>query len=113
MKMLPSLKERNRYLVFEVLSEKKVNEEEIKKSVWNNCLQFLGELGTGEAGLWFLNDKWNKEKQKGILKVNNKHIEKVRTALNLIREINKNKVNINTVGVSGTLKKAELKFIGG
>ena len=34
-------------------------------------------------------------------------------ALSLVNEIEKNKVSINTVGVSGTLNKAEKKFIGG
>lgn len=113
MKMLPSLKERNRYLVFSILSDKNFKEEDVKKVVWNNCLGFLGELGCGEAGLWFLSDKWNEKKQKGILKVNNKYVEKVRMALSLVNEIEKNKVSINTVGVSGTLNKAEKKFIGG
>ena len=101
MKMLPSLKERNRYLVFEVKEKKK----DIKKDIWKGCLDFLGEFGCGEAGLWFLNDKWDEKKRKGILKVNNKYVEKVRFALSLN--------NIHTIGVSGTLKKAEKKFIGG
>ena len=55
--------------------------------------------------MWFLNDKWDEKKRKGILKVNNKYVEKVRFALSLN--------NIHTIGVSGTLKKAEKKFIGG
>ena len=44
---------------------------------------------------------------KAVIKVNNKYVDEVRTALSL------SEIPLRVVGVSGILKKAEEKFIGG
>jgi ribonuclease P/MRP protein subunit POP5 len=110
--ILPSLREKKRYLVFEIISENKLdNPSIISKEITEKCSRFLGEMGMAKAGILILNDKYNKEKQKGIIKVNNKMLNELKAALCLIKEINNTQVIVKSAGVSGILKKAQDKFI--
>ena len=101
--LLPSLKERNRYIVYEVKSSSELNFKDVKKEISEAILRFLGELETAKASALILND-WRDNK--GIVKVGHKHVNKARVALMLIKYINNKKVIFQTIRVSGTLKKA-------
>jgi len=110
--LLPSLKERKRYLAFEIISEQPIKDlKAVSESIWQSTLNFLGENTAGEAGIWILQDKYNKTKQRGLIKVNNKHLERLKTSLMLVKSINKINVTLHTLGVSGVLKKAENSYI--
>ena len=108
MKILPSLREKKRYLVFEVLSEDRVKDFRIIKSeILNNVHSFLGQVESGKAGAMFLKDLWFKEEQKGILSVNNKYVDKVKMSLMLIKKLENKDVILNNIGCSGILNKAK------
>ena len=67
--VLPSLREKKRYLVFEVISKGKIsNADEVSDAIWRSSLQFIGQLGAAKAGLMVLNNKWSSELQRGISK---------------------------------------------
>jgi len=102
------LRERKRYLVFEVVAEHALNHNEVRKAVNSVLLQFLGELGFAKAGVMILED-W--KGRKGIMKVNHKHVDNVKAGLALIKNIGTESVIVRTVGVSGILKKARSKFL--
>ena len=104
--LLPSLREKKRYLVFEVISKKgftSMPDKEIKESM----RKLHGEIGLGKAGLIFLKNKWNEMLQRGIIKVNYKYVDQLRAAL---CSFNKGDAIMRSVGVSGILKKAEEKY---
>ena len=106
--LLPSLREKKRYVVFEVLTKKNITnfpEKEIKQAF----LQLFGEFGLGEAGLIFLQNKY--KNNKGIIKVNHKNIDKLKASFCIITKINNQKATVKSVGVSGTLKKAQEKYL--
>ena len=103
--ILPTLKERNRYLVYQIKKNKKFSLVEIKKELQKAMLQFLGDFEYAKANILILDDF---KKDRGIIKVNNKYVDKVKVALMLIKTF-----VVETKGVSGTLKKARIKFIGG
>ncbi len=110
--ILPSLREKKRYLVFEIISNQKIdNLNKIADSILEQCNKYLGEMGMAKAGLLILKDKYNKEKQRGIIKVNNKMLNNLKAALCFVKEIDNKKVIVKSVGVSGILKKAQNKFI--
>ena len=58
-----------------------------------------------------LKDKYNKEKQRGIIKVNNKMVNNLKASLCFIKTIENQPVVVKSVGVSGILKKAQEKYI--
>lgn len=106
--ILPSLKEKKRYLSFEILSSSSIPADEAGKATMDSCLTFLGTFEAGKASLMFLNDKYSNNN--GVIKTNHRYVDKVRTALALITKINNDDVIVRTRIVSGTLKKAINKF---
>ncbi len=107
--ILPSLRERNRYMAFEIISDSDIERGDVVKAVWNSVLQFLGELGASRTSLWVM--EWDDKKKKGILKVNHKSVDEVRSALALVKEINRERVILHILGVSGTVKRTREKYL--
>lgn len=95
-------------MVFEIISESKLNKNDVIKAISNSTLQFLGELGVSKTSLWLID--WADETQKGILKVSNRSVEAIRASLALINKINDIDVIFHVLGVSGTIKKAKEKY---
>jgi ribonuclease P/MRP protein subunit POP5 len=110
--VLPSLREKKRYIVFEVITKEKINSAElVSNTIWKCSLQLLGQLGTAKAGLMVLNNKWNPQLQRGVIKVSHKHVDAVKAALTFADKINDTDVIFRSVGVSGILRKAEESYL--
>jgi len=110
--ILPSLREKKRYLAFEVISKSNIFDyNSIAGAIHNSLLQLIGELGAGKAGIKFLEDKFNQESQKGLVKVSHKYVDHLRASLALIKDINEEEVIVRSIGVSGILKKAEKRYL--
>ena len=112
--ILPSLREKKRYLVFEIISgNKKEDFKAVSRAIWACSLQFLGEYGVANAGIWLLPDKYNDDNKMGIIKVGHKYVNHLKSALTMVDKIDNHEVIVKSVGVSGILKKAENKYIAG
>jgi len=110
--IMPSLREKKRYLVFEIISKNNIKSfSEVSNLIWQSSLSFLGEIETAKAGIWVLPDKWNQKKQRGIIKVNNKYVDNLKTALTLIKSLKRQQVIIKSVGISGMINKADKKYL--
>jgi ribonuclease P/MRP protein subunit POP5 len=109
--LLPSLKEKKRYLVFEVISDKIISQKLINDSIEKNTEYFLGDLDKARSGLIIIKERFNKSNQRGIIRVNNKYVDKLKFSLALIKRISNKNAIIKSVGVSGILKKAFNKYI--
>lgn len=108
----PTLRERHRYLAYQVISDSKVTFQDIMAATWFAALGLLGELGAAAANIRFVKDSWNAEKQLGLLRVSHTAVEQVRAALALVQRIGDNPVVIRVLGVSGTIRGAQKKFFG-
>tara|TARA_Y100000310_G_scaffold345665_1_gene467967 strand:- start:22569 stop:22907 length:339 start_codon:yes stop_codon:yes gene_type:complete len=102
--ILPSLREKKRYIVYEMISDKKFKFKEAKETMDRVILKFLGELGYSKAGIIHLD---NFKNNKGIIRVNHKEVDNVKTSLMLIEKINNHKVLVKTNLVTGLLNKAK------
>lgn len=102
----PSLREKKRYLVFEVLSQNKVSQDFFEQLV-DEVNETLGLFDAANAGVMFIKDQRNR----GMLKVNHKYIDKVRVAL-MLSSLEPDYI-IRTLGVSGILRKAEKRYMAG
>ena len=69
--LLPSLKEKKRYITFEVISKEKSDFSKISKLIWDSCLTLLGTHGCAKAGIWVMEEQW--KNQKGMIRTNNKY----------------------------------------
>lgn len=106
--LLPTLREKKRYLVYEVISESAVKQQDAEANIKIAFHEFLGDLGMAKAGIMFLKD-W--EKNKGIIKMGHKEVDNVKAALTLVKEINGNKAIVKSLGLSGILEKARARYL--
>ena len=110
--LLPTLREKKRYLAFEIISKSKIDDfSKVKEAILESATRFLGESGMAKAGILILPDKFNREKQRGIIRISHKMTNELRASLTLIKRINEQDVIVRSLGLSGILKKAEKKYI--
>ena len=100
----PTLRERNRYMTFRILCDAKPDRKAVVNAIWNSLLRLYGESGASETSLWVMD--WADDKSKGIVKVNHKSVEKIRSALALVREVDGRPAAFHVLKTSGTLKSA-------
>ncbi len=106
--IMPALREKKRYVMFEVISDNRFHGcEPIARAVDSSFLGLWGEMGAADAGLVHLNDKFSADKQTGIVKVSHKSVGKFKSSLALIRKIDGHDVIVRSVDVSGILKKIQ------
>jgi len=102
--LLPSLREKKRYVAFEVISKSSLQSPAIIKAVEQSVLSLGGEVGTAAAGLYVLP---NLAKQKGLLRCAHNSLDLVRAGLCSIAEINGENVIVHSLGASGSLQKVK------
>ncbi len=102
-RLIPSLREKKRYIAFEIDSEHGLDRSNVINAVDISCRNFLGEYGYGKAGVMIVNDAFNDKK--GVVRVNSKYVDLVKVSLMTIKEINNNKVALRNVRTSGMLGK--------
>lgn len=107
--MKPSMREKKRYIAFEVLAEKPLTRDAVIREIRESMNSLIGTLGMAKAGLIFLPD-W--ENNMGVLRISHKYTDIAKSAIALVKQINGNNVILKSVNVSGILKKSRKK-IGG
>ncbi|MHC1579736.1 MAG: Rpp14/Pop5 family protein [Candidatus Alkanophagales archaeon] len=112
----PSLREKKRYLVFEVLSEGEVERGEFLKELWNSLYSLFGETVASGCKLWLIDFGREGvfegfEVYTGIVRCAHKRTDEVRAALACIPSVGGKRVSIRVRGISGTIKAARRKFI--
>ena len=100
--LLPSLREKKRYVGFVVESKESLDLKQVKESIETSMKELVGSLGMANAGLLFLKD-W--KDNKGIVRVSTKNVEHLKASLALSKEINGKKIIIKSLGVSGVVDK--------
>ena len=110
--ILPSLREKKRYLAFEVISREKISDlAQVSSAVYSSSLQFMGYAEAAKAGVMMLNNKWNQNTQRGIVRVGHRHADVMKASLAFISRIENKEAICRSLGVSGILKKAENNYL--
>ena len=104
--ILPSLREKKRYIAYKVVSDRGINEKVAKTAINSYILKFLGELGYAKAGIIPIDYR----NGKGIVKTSHNYINEVKTAMALIDNIDNNLATVKSICVSGSLSKAISKM---
>lgn len=109
LKTLPSsLRETQRYIVFEVLSDRTPEFGDVVEEVWDEALDLLGQKGVAEADPWIIRDLY--EDGRGGIRVRKGEVEELRAALALITEIGGKDATVQVLGVTGTIDSARDKY---
>jgi len=112
--LLPTLKEKKRYLAFEIISKSKVKAfSEVSRAIWSSTLSFAGTKGAARMGMWVFPEKYNPEKQRGLIRVSHRSLDELKASLALIKNIEEQPVIVRSIGASGIMEKAEQKYVAG
>ena len=103
-----SLRDRKRYIVFEVLSEKKFSEQEAMQAMNKTFLQLFGEIGLSKMN--YSNVLFDSKNNKGIVKTNNDSLAEARSGILFLKSVAGIEVIPKILYVSGTINKAKSKM---
>ncbi|HLD33273.1 MAG TPA: Rpp14/Pop5 family protein [Candidatus Nanoarchaeia archaeon] len=106
--LLPSLKEKRRYIAYEVLSQTQFSEKDVSDAIVHTILEQVGVQGLAHAGIRFLGSKHTR----GIMRVNKDAADLVKSAFPFIRSIRNKSAIVHSIGMSGILAKAQKKYMG-
>ncbi len=116
----PTLRKKHHYLVLDVKSEVQISKEEMLQYTLDACIRYWGENHSSNFNLWvvrhYLICETTKNNEaifnyKTVLRCVRSYEDDVRVALSTLSRYNKNRVAINTIGISGTVKSGIDKFI--
>lgn len=111
--ILPSLREKKRYLAFEVLSKSRIKSySSVSKAIWQGMLSFNGTRGAAQAGMMLLPEKYDDKTQRGIIRVNHKAVDALKGSLVLVQDIDNTPSIVRSLGVSGSLRKTTTHTAG-
>jgi ribonuclease P/MRP protein subunit POP5 len=105
----PTLREKERYIAFEVLSEERIMFSDLEAAIWNTEQDFFGELGTAKTSMWIIKNLYDENKQIGVIRCNNISVDKILTSLGLITRLGDIRVIFKILAISGTIKGLNLK----
>ena len=102
--LLPTLREKDRYISFQVISEEPIIYEDLEQSIWNVMLDFFGELGVARTSMWIIKNLYDSKEQVGVIRCNNKSVQQVIAGLGLISRLGDTRVTFKILNVSGTIR---------
>ncbi|RJQ21203.1 hypothetical protein C4580_03085 [Candidatus Woesearchaeota archaeon] len=112
--ILPTLKEKKRYLAFEILSNGKMKDfSDVSRAIWGSLLSFVGTRGAGEMGVIMIPEKYNAKRQRGLIRVAHTGLDTLRASLALVQKVGDDDAIVRSLGASGILMKAHKKFVEG
>lgn len=103
--LLPTLREKSRYIKFQIISDEPIVYEDLEQSIWNTFLDFFGERGTSDFSLWIIKNLWNEKEKTGVIKCNNKSVTQVVAGLGLIQRLGDTRIIFKILGISGTVRR--------
>ena len=112
--LLPTLKEKKRYLAFEIISKDQISQfSEVSKAIWTATLSFIGTKGVADIGMRVLPETYNDKKQRGLIRTTHKGMNDLKSSIMFITQIENQPVIMRIIGASGILAKAYKKYVGG
>jgi ribonuclease P/MRP protein subunit POP5 len=106
--LLPTLREKDRYIAFQVISEEPIAYSDLEAAVLNTLLDFYGEYGFAELSLWIIKNLYDPGSQIGVVRCNNKSVQKTIAGLGLVSRLGETRITIKISKVSGTIKGLSL-----
>lgn len=101
--LLPSLREKKRYIGFEILSDKAFSFAQFNDVFSENLKNFIGFYGLSKAGTFVVKEKY--DNNKGIIRVNNNHVDIIKASFTKIKKINDTNVIVRSIRTSGMINK--------
>jgi len=109
--LLPTLREKDRYISFQVISEEPIEYSDLESGILNTFLEFYGEYGFSKLSFWIIKNLYEPEKQIGVIRCNNKSVQQTIAGLGLVSRLGETRITMKIFKVSGTIKGLNLQQI--
>jgi len=100
----PSLREKKRYIGFEIISENEISFSDFEKSFKENLANLIGFYGISNAGAFVVKERY--KNNKGIIRVNNNYTTIVKASFVKLKKINDELLIVKSIKTSGMIDKA-------
>lgn len=108
-KILPSLRESKRYIIFKVHSTERLDYAVMQNAAWNSLLNWMGEKELSRANVRIIKNLWSPSSQTGFIQCSPKFVDAVKMGLSLVHQIGDQRVIFQTLRVAGTIKSGKNK----
>jgi ribonuclease P/MRP protein subunit POP5 len=109
-KLLPTLREKKRYVVFRVHSQERLDYPSMHNAAWNSLLNWMGEKELSRANVRIIKNLWDPRQQAGFVQCSPKSVDSVKMGLSLVHQIGDQRVVFQTLGVSGTIRSGKSRL---
>lgn len=106
--LLSTLREKDRYISFQVISEEPIEYSDLESGILNTFLDFYGEFGFSKLSFWLIKNLYEPERQIGVIRCNNKSVQQTVAGLGLISRLGETRITIKIFKISGTIKGLNL-----
>ncbi len=103
--LLPTLREKKRYLVFEVIGDAGCNSS--VAAVKGSFSSLFGSLESAAANIRAVKSAGSR----CMVSIGRKHVDRLKASIAMVKSINNRKVILRSVGVSGALNAAVSKYM--
>jgi|YelNatPaOPRAMG01_1025707.scaffolds.fasta_scaffold04323_16 ribonuclease P/MRP protein subunit POP5 len=100
----PTLREKKRYILFQVISEEPIVYEDLEQAIWNQFLDTFGELGVSRLDMRIIRNLYRPENQTCVISCNHASVQQVIAGLGLLSRLGDSRIIIKILKVSGTIK---------
>ncbi len=107
MKTRPTLRDKKRYVAFELVSDQIITRQELIKEILNSIYSLFGDIGCSEINPWLMTF----DGKYGIIRCAREKTTETRAALACMNNLRGVRMSILVLGISGTIKGATEKFI--
>ena len=104
LRTLPSLREKNRYISFRIISQEPVQYSDFEQALWHVLLELYGESGMSKTSAWLMKNLYDPREQTGVIRCNHVSVQQILSALGLLTRLGESRVVVKILKVSGTLK---------
>ncbi len=102
--MLPTLKEKKRYIAFELITDAEISFKECSKTLFSVAQELYGQVQLGRMGVWLLPERYGNNR--GIIRVGHAYQDEVRMMLCFIQGRTGQSLAARSIVSSGILAKA-------
>jgi ribonuclease P/MRP protein subunit POP5 len=100
----PTLRERERYVYFRVLSQEPIEYSDLEAAIWKSFVEFYGESGVSKMSVWLVKNLWQQSDQSGVIRCNNSSVPEVVAGLGLVPRLGESRIIVKIEKISGTIK---------
>lgn len=107
-KLMPTLRNKKRYVAFELVTESNPELQEVKKALWDSMLRLFGEMGSAKIDAHFIDEQC--KGKRGVIRFSHTATDELLSSFAFVSSVSGKKAILRSLGISSTVKGTK-KFL--